>query len=225
MNVTKEFRWLAVGRRTLDVASSFQLPASCQFFLTGIFFYFSFMAGSPVQAADELRDIRGPVGLRPDLWPWIALGIAVVAAVVWLSFRHRHIFVRPVPVAPPRPAWEIAAEALGRLERGPFLAEGRYKEYYSALSGIVRAYIEARFDIRAPEMTTEEFLAMSRSSEKLNDVQKRFLYDLLQSSDMVKFAKYIPQEGHARENLVWAKNFVEETIPLVGSGKAGQDGI
>jgi hypothetical protein len=79
------------------------------------------------------------------------------------------------------------------------------------LSDIVRTYIEARFEIRAPEMTTEEFLIFTYASEKLNDKQRAFLGELLQSSDMVKFAKFVPSMDHARDNLRLARTFIEET--------------
>jgi hypothetical protein len=164
--------------------------------------------------SEELRDIRGPVALSPDPWPWLILGLVLVAVIVWVVlFRTK----RPgwkAPVIPPRPVWEIALEGLGQLEKSRFLAEGRFKEYYSSLSGIVRAYIEARFEIRAPEMTTEEFLIFTYASEKLNDKQREFLGELLQSSDMVKFARFVPSMDHARNNLRLARTFIEETRPL-----------
>ena len=36
--------------------------------------------------------------------------------------------------------------------------KGRIKEFYERISNILRHYIEHRFDLHAPERTTEEFL-------------------------------------------------------------------
>jgi hypothetical protein len=164
--------------------------------------------------SEALRDIRGPVSLSPDLWPWLILALGLIAAIVWLVLRFRSQIRRTLPAAPPRPAWEVALEGLNGLERRRLLSEGRFKEYYSLLSDIVRTYIEARFEIRAPEMTTEEFLNFIYWSEKLRDRQKKFLGDLLQYSDMVKFAKFIPQMDQAQDGLRLARSFIEETRPL-----------
>jgi hypothetical protein len=169
----------------------------------------------------ELRDIRGPIGLKPDLWPWIILGLVLLTVVAWLLFRKRGKSQSMAPVVPSRPAWEIALEGLSILAQSKLLAEGRFKEYYSVLSDIVRTYIEIRFEIRAPEMTTEEFLILSRSSEKLNEGQKKFLSELLQASDMVKFAKHIPLVEQASENLRLARLFIQETHPLAEDMKNG----
>jgi hypothetical protein len=144
-----------------------------------------------------------------------------MTVIAWLLFRWIRRPPPMAPVVPPRPVWEIALEGLGVLEQSGLLAEGRFKEYYSVLSGIVRAYIEACFEIRAPEMTTEEFLILSRSSEKLNEGQKKFLSELLQASDMVKFAKYIPFVDQARANLRLAKSFIQETRPPLEDMKNG----
>jgi hypothetical protein len=171
--------------------------------------------------SEQLHDIRGPVSLNPDLWPWLVGGAALLVLAFWFLVR-RMKSARPAPPGlPPRPCWEVALERLNLLERSKLLSEGRFKDYYSMLSDIVRSYIEARFDIRAPEMTTEEFLALSCGFERLKDGDKTFLGELLQASDMVKFAKFVPQMDHARENMGLARKFIEETKPLVEEKKNG----
>jgi hypothetical protein len=212
MSAIKEIKLSDVGRRTSHESSGIRHSASDRFcFALFVQALFLFTAIPFAYSADELRDIRGPVALRPDLWPWLILGLALIVGVVWLVLARVKWQGRKAPVAPPRPAWEIALAGLNDLEKRKLLSEGRYKEYYSLLSDIVRNYIEARFEIRAPEMTTEEFLNYSYASEKLNDRQKKFLRDLLQSSDMVKFARFIPQMDQARESLRLARSFIEET--------------
>src|SRR5207245_506058 len=74
---------------------------------------------------------------------------------------------RAAPSAPRRPPHEIAAAELERLRGRRLVEHGAFKEYYSALSDIVRRYLEDRFKLRAPEMTTEEFLLATARDGRL----------------------------------------------------------
>jgi hypothetical protein len=166
---------------------------------------------STLNTALELRDIRGPVSIPGEwLWLWVFLGCAVLVGGYFLL---RHLLKREkiVPITPPRPAWEVVLEAMAALERGGLIQQGKVKEYYSELSGIVRWYIEERFDVRAPEMTTEEFMNAVRYSDRLTAAHQKFLIDFLNASDMVKFAKFIPTSEEMYQGLKLARTFVEET--------------
>ncbi len=165
------------------------------------------------QAALELRDIRGPVGIPGEwLWLWILLGIIAalsLGAWIWILCRRRKARARSLD--PQKPAWETALEAMAAIEREGLASQGLVKEYYSRLSGVVRWYIEERFNVRAPEMTTEEFMAVAQSSGKLPAAQQGFLQDFLNASDMVKFAKFVPSVEQMLSAMRLARIFVEES--------------
>ena len=155
-----------------------------------------------------LRDIRGPVPLPPELlWLWIAVGAAVggvLAMLIWNRwFRHA---VRP-PSVPFVPAHQLAkhrlADALSLLSQP--------KPFCIAVSDALRLYLEARFEFRAPDRTTEEFLVELHRSDRLNTSQKEFLTDFLTRCDLVKFAKHEPSEAELRSLHSAALNLVEET--------------
>lgn len=169
-------------------------------------------AVAPVlNAAQELREIRGPVGVPPQVgWAGLLIAIALLAAAgVYFWLRRRPAAATPPPI-PRLPAWQTALEAIARLERDDYIRQGRVKEFYSGLSGIIRGYIEERFELRAPEMTTEEFMDAARRSERLTPVQKDFLSSFLNASDMVKFARFQPDPSDMRRALDLARAFVEE---------------
>ena len=86
-----------------------------------------------------------------------------------------------------------------------------YKEYFSRLSLVLRTYIEDRFEIRAPELTTEEFLAVLRQDPKFSYEQREMLRSFLGECDMIKFAKGETSAELAKEATDNIKNFIEQT--------------
>jgi hypothetical protein len=89
---------------------------------------------------------------------------------------------------------EIALEKLDALMKKGLFGKGMIKEFYVELTDILRRYIESRFELKAPEMTTEEFLANIRDFSDLKYEHKNLLREFLQQADLVKFAKYGPSE-------------------------------
>lgn len=88
------------------------------------------------------------------------------------------------------------------------------KIYASALSDILRKYIEAEFSIRAPELTTEEFLIEAKDHKDLKGDLANRLKEFLNLVDLVKFAK-LPLELKNREELFQAAiEFVEDSHQL-----------
>jgi hypothetical protein len=165
--------------------------------------------------AADIRDIKGPEAVPRDLRPWYLAGGALAALLAlaavwrWLRARRRHRAAAPRP----RPAHEVAAEALRALRARRLAELGEWKEFYSALSGIVRRYLEDRFRVRAPEMTTEEFLAATARGGILEGSHRVLLGDFLVESDLVKFARHVPALGDAERALAAAERFVGETAP------------
>jgi hypothetical protein len=79
----------------------------------------------------------------------------------------------------------VALAALDALRARALLEHGAFKDFYSALSDIVRRYLEDRFGVRAPEMTTEEFLLSTSRDGRLATAHRRLLGEFLTESDLV----------------------------------------
>ncbi len=158
------------------------------------------------------RDIVGPVGVPRDrrmLW-YLGTALLAVATIVALLFRWwRRRFSPPVVVE--RPAHEVALEALGKLRRARLLEDGRQPEFYVRLSAIVREYVERRFHVRAPEMTTEEFLRAAKVSRELPVEYRSRLGGFLGEADLVKFARHVPSAGQGERAFEAAEDFVTRT--------------
>lgn len=160
--------------------------------------------------ASDIRDIKPPIEI-PTGWEWLwwslaALAIVVIAVIVWFWWRKGRaqvVFVPPVP-AHVR-AKQKLDEALALIKQP--------KPFVIAVSDTARAYLEERFDFRAPERTTEEFLRELSGTNLLAKEQKESLGNFLESCDLVKFAKYEPQETELRELHGSAVKLVVETEP------------
>lgn len=161
-----------------------------------------------VGGSDGLRDIRGPVPLPPELlWLWIAGGAllgGLLALWIWNKwFRHAPAKPLAPPVPPHQRAKHRLADALTLLAQP--------KPFCIAVSDALRLYLEERFDFRAPDRTTEEFLLDLQATDRLNPAQKEFLTDFLTRCDLVKFAQYEPSEAELRSLHSSALGLVDET--------------
>ncbi len=166
---------------------------------------------TPVQSATGLRDIKQPVAI-PNGWAWVwwllaALVLAAVLALAWRWWRKRRAQVPPAPVIPPH------LRARQKLEAALAFI-GQPREFCILVSDAVRLYLEERFDFRAPERTTEEFLYELRGTELLIAAQKESLGEFLKCCDLVKFARYEPREPELRGLHASALRLVEETEPV-----------
>jgi len=167
----------------------------------------------------DIKDIKGPVRYWDKTYIYIILGIVAAIAlilfvIVYLQKRRKTKGV----VIPTIPAHEIAYKALKLLMGKEYLSTGKVQEFYFELSNIVRHYIENRFQLKAPEMTTEEFLLTLKESEVLNSEQKSLVKDFLSHCDMVKFAKYLPEKNEIDSSYTSARNLVDQTKETATQG-------
>ena len=93
------------------------------------------------------------------------------------------------------------------------LGDGYLKLFYLRLSDIVRHYIEDRFGLRAPEQTTDEFLAALADAPQIRGDHQQLLRRFLRQADMVKFAKFMPGADETGGAVEAARRFIEQTIP------------
>ena len=161
--------------------------------------------------ATDIRDIAPPVEI-PDPLAWLWWGLAGLALVIvglllWRWLRQR---ATQPPSIPPVPAHVRAKQklqdALGLISQP--------KPFVIAVSDAARWYLEERFNFRAPERTTEEFLNDLQRTDRLTRDQKDSLGQFLTNCDLVKFAKYEPGETELRDLHASAVRLVEETAPV-----------
>jgi hypothetical protein len=186
-----------------------------------------YVASTLPSEAGDIRDIKSPWELPRD-WKLIirigliVLAILLLAAVGFYYWRKRQgKGILPERKEPPRPAHEVALEALRKLRESDLLATGQIKAFYIELSEIVRRYIEGRYFVPALELTTGELMGNLREVALDSDARD-MLRDLLELSDLVKFAKYAPATEEHERALQLAESFVETTKLVMAAPIEGQ---
>lgn len=99
--------------------------------------------------------------------------------------------------------------------------KGLFKDFYIELTMVVRRYIERRYGIRAPEQTTEEFLAAALAHGGFNTASMSELKEFLTAADLVKFAGVAATVSSAEVATAKAKAYIEQaaSLPTPDTGK------
>lgn len=218
----------------------------CSVFSTGQYRLFtgtvSFALGDGTTRMEDLSGITVSVesslteetaGLTPDKpnenWPasrkrmllgFLAVAVlAIVAGLLAARFLSRPRKSAPTP--PPLLPHEKALIALRELRGKNFVEKGLFEPFFVELSGIFRIYLEDRFRLRAPELTTEEFLRAASESRELNMEQREQTRGFLLQSDLVKFARYEPDHPAMTAALASVEQFIRDTSPGQPAGESG----
>jgi hypothetical protein len=153
---------------------------------------------------DPMLDPIGTRTIRTTTW---VIGLLIVALALALVLFIRSRKKKPL-VQPTLPPDVIASLELDRLIQEDLPRQGRVKEFYLRLTGIVREYIEGTTGLRAPEQTTEEFLREVRHSDRFDGTHAVQLQDFLEAADMVKYAAQQPNEDNISQSVSRAKEFI-----------------
>ena len=165
------------------------------------------------------------IGLTTDIIPersWhiyaiIAVLILATLFLLWLFYRRKgsEASEEVSPLSAQEQALQRLADLLESRKH-----ESDVKGFFVELSDIVRWYVERLTGIRAPELTTEEFLhkivrparqwgGLERQSNRSNDSLES-LVPFLEAADIVKFAKHVPTDDEIMLAFRRAEQFIQE---------------
>lgn len=167
----------------------------------------------PDSTQHRLKAEKPPLEVGINWWPWIGLFLWVlaVAAFVFRVMKHKTVEI-PVEKKPDlRPPWEIALAELEELLLSTLLTERNLKHFHIRLSEIFRWYAHRMYKIPAEDLTTEEQLTNLRNflPDEAWSETKRFLT----FCDLVKFARWEPDEKRMAENVERLKKLIAATRP------------
>ncbi len=150
------------------------------------------------------------------LW-WILGILALLGIILYFIFRKKETQEEIEARIPP---YQLAISKLNRLDEKQLWQKNKIKQYYVELTDIVRTYIERELKVPALESTTDELMetltdfntssSLNIPSETIQRLQK-----LLQESDLVKFAKYIPLSNEIELHRNDAGEIIEVLHPKI----------
>ena len=171
--------------------------------------------------AQQMFDIKPLIQVEKsnsNLWK-IILGILAILAVIgalvyWFILRKKQLTEKEQEAL--LPPYDRALLELKKLDNSKYLIQDEYKQYYSELTDIVRSYLEEDVNVSALESTTDELitkLEMMKDAGELeldNDTIKQFK-SILQTADLVKFAKSKPPTNVAKQDRKAVEQIVVKT--------------
>jgi hypothetical protein len=165
----------------------------------------------------ELRDIK-PVYSVPLSWKtvlkytvFVLLGILIVsvlAYIIWKKSRQEPVI--PQKEEPPVPPHITALQKLDKIKAEKLWQKGDVKDFHIRLTDVLREYIEKRFGLNAPEMTSDEIIGEVKYKPAVQPVIAE-LSQTLRLADLVKFAKTKPLPNENEQSLINGYAFVEQT--------------
>lgn len=147
------------------------------------------------------------------LWAWLLGGLVLAAAlfVLWRRWRRTRA---PGPETAPEAFFDdVALERLGALRAQAPWARGGGQAAIFTLSEIVRAYLGARLQFNALDLTSEEFVAELRR-RRLIGLDLAELIEEVRWEDLVKFAKLEPTAEECLRGVDRAESLIRHTRPL-----------
>lgn len=163
---------------------------------------------------EDIKDIKEPKTFldRIKLYFYALFALAVLALLILVGFAFYVVSKKKAKVVP-SPALAVPGlsprdEAL-RAIAGAETFRADTARYYTAVSDAVRKYLSSVHGIQAMEATTTEIMVQAKKLHVPPESTER-LGSLLMEADMVKFAKYAPDEPGKTAFSEKAKRIVSE---------------
>lgn len=182
--------------------------------------------GEPGQIAGhaDIRRVGWTWQERARRWlPWVlavAAAIALAFAIV-RRLRNRTVVAeapqpRPVPL---EPAHIVALRELERISAAAVWKKGLVKEHHAEVSEVIRTYFERRYNFPAMERSTDE-IRSGLAHLPIRTTERELILELLSLTDLVKFAKWTPQQSDHLRVVEQSIRFVELTTVADESAEA-----
>ena len=169
----------------------------------------------PVDTATfEIHDIKGQVRYPltlAEILPYVQWALLIVSALILVVYFILRSFRKKEEDLHKDPAYIVALRQLDRYHSDKFWAPEKQKSFYSGVTDTLKAYIEDRFGVDAPEMTTAELFAELKSDKDITPELFNEMKNLFETADFVKFAKHVAPDEENAKVVPLAVRFVTST--------------
>ena len=170
----------------------------------------------PVDTATfEIHDIKGqieyPVTFK-EVLPWVGAGLLIIALVMLGVTLIDRANKRKAEAGKPKdPAYIVALRELDKYRSDKYWAPEKQKAFYSGITDALKFYMDDRFGVDAPEMTTAELFDALKGDKDITPEMYNDLKELFERADFVKFAKHVASDEENAGALPLAVRFVTTT--------------
>lgn len=175
----------------------------------------------------SLKDLKKQAEIpEPTRWLlWIALVVSgcLLCGIAWYFWRRRHRQPISLTLAQTQDLLDIAETDLRNLLARGLPDSGMEKQFYVALSEIVKRILEAGYGIHTAEQTTSEIVDALHDRPVLDAGNREQIESFLLRCDVVKFAKYVPAKIEHETASQDALRILAEVRKMVDSRQLAVD--
>lgn len=174
------------------------------------------------------HDLKGQVRYPltfGEVAPWAggALALAALLALgIW--YLRKRAAAAGGKNARRDPAYIVALRELEKYRGDKYWAPERQKVFYSGITDALKAYMDDRFGVDAPEMTTAELFTALKGEKDITPEMYQSLKELFETADFVKFAKHAASDEENAAAVPLAVRFVVDTHEIEAPAEAQSEG-
>ncbi len=155
---------------------------------------------------------------NPFLWSdwslifWLSVLMVLLMALVYYLYvrlRDNKPVISRIRIIRHLLPHQKAMMEIQRIKSDNIEISGDQKEYYTRLTDTLRTYLEERFGFQAMEMTSGEIIERLKQEEDQTKIAE--LRELLETADLVKFAKHSALLNERDRNMASVVEFIETT--------------
>lgn len=161
-----------------------------------------------------IHDIKGQIKYPltfAEVLPW-GIGALVLGVLLYFGLMLlRRLRSGGEKIGQNDPPYVVALRKLDHFRGDKFWAPEKQKAFYSGVTDALKEYMDARFGIDAPEMTTAELFAALKGNKDIESDTFTALKDLFERADFVKFARMTASDTENATVLPLSVKFVTDT--------------
>lgn len=152
----------------------------------------------------ELKPIEHPSFKLSELWTdhvyrtrliisLIIFFVILIIIIIIKKIKKKH--QNNISIIKQNITYMYYVSQLEKIKKINYIEEKKYKLFYTTLSDLFREYLEFRFNIQALESTSDDLILKLKKDK----ITQNWMLEFINESDLVKFAKYMPNKN--KENL------------------------